>query len=215
MSLSDLKARLQKSPGLKRLAHAALFPRDDYRPRWWVRAFVNPIVHERRGIIRRKARIDGVPFHGFTLGRRAILEDQSLINNVMGAVDIGEDTLIGVGSVVIGPVSIGRDVLLAQHVVVSALNHDFRDPSLPVRLQGVSTEPIHIADGAWVGASAVILPGVRVGRNAVVAAGAIVTDDVPDFSVVVGNPARVVRRFDSATEEWQRVRRKSLSSSTP
>lgn len=205
MKLRRLYRHLRSHPRAKHLAHALLFPRHDYRPRWWVRALVNPLVHRVRGRVRWSARLDCVPFHGFELGRHALLESQSLVNNVMGEVSIGARSLVGVGSVVIGPASLGEDVMLAQHVVVSALNHEFRDATLAVRAQPVRTEPIHVADGAWIGANAVVLPGVRVGRNAVVAAGAVVTDDVPDFAVVVGNPARVVRELDRASGTYVRA----------
>lgn len=211
MALDRLKARILAHPRTKALAHRLLFPRDDYRPRWWIRTLVNPFVHTRRGLVRRRARLDLVPFHDFSLGRRAIVEDQALVNNVMGEVHIGDDALIGVGSTLIGPLTVQADVMLAQHVVVSALNHGYRDVRQPIRTQPVNTEPIVIGAGSWIGAHAVILPGVRIGRNAVVAAGAVVTDDVPDFSVAVGNPARVVRRYNEASGRFERWRRREFA----
>ena len=214
MPLRELKSRLLGSPGAKRAAHRALFPKHDYRPRWWVRALVNPFVHTRRGIIRRRARLDLVPFHGFTLGPRALLEDQCLINNVMGDVAIGADALIGVGSTVIGPAVIEDDVLLAQQVVVSALNHGFEDVTQPIRVQEVNTQRITIRRGAWIGAHAIVLPGVTVGVNSVIAAGAVVTKDVPDYAVAVGNPARVVRQYDPATERYERWREQVAAAKT-
>ena len=206
MPLSELKAKLVADPRAKRLVHGLLFPRHDYRPRWWVRALVNPFVHTRRGIVRRRARLDLVPFHGFALGRHGIVEDQALINNVMGDVTIGERSLVGVGSTLIGPVHIADDVLLAQHVVLSALNHGFGDLEAPIRAQPVSTARIRVDAGAWIGAQAVVLPGVTIGRNAVVGAGAVVTRDVPAYSVVAGNPARVVKRLDPDSGEYVRER---------
>ncbi len=204
MHQSDLRSRISGSPRVKRLVHRLLFPLHDYKPRWWVRAFVNPWYHTRQGVIRRRARTDVVPFHNFTVCHRAIIEDNALVNNVMGAVYLGENSLIGVGTTVIGPVHIGTDVLIAQHAVISALNHSFEDISLPIRQQGVTTRLIRLEDGCWLGAGAIVLPGVTVGKNSVVAAGAVVTRDVPDYSVVVGNPARVVRQYDAATGQFER-----------
>lgn len=211
MALARIKAWLQSSPEGKRVAHRALFPKDDYRPRWWVRALANPFVHHRRGLIRRSARLDTVPFNDFVLMDKAIIEGQTLINNVMGDVIVGRHSLIGYGSVVIGPVVVDDDVLLAQNVVLSALNHNYEDISRPIREQGVNTAPIHVDKGAWIGAHAVVLPGVRIGRNSVVAAGAIVTEDVPDFSIVVGSPARVVRRYDPKEGAFVKWRERVLA----
>lgn len=211
MALEAIKQHIQSSPRLKAWMHRLLFPQHDYRPRWWVRHLVNPWVHVRRGKVRRHARLDLVPFHDFELQSRAIVEDNVLINNVMGDVHIAEDALIGVGSVLIGPLSVKQDVLLAQHVVLSALNHSYQDTRLPIRKQAVHTEPIVIGEGSWLGAHAVVLPGIKIGRNAVVAAGAVVTRDVPDFSVVVGNPARVVRRYDASTERYERWREREFA----
>ena len=199
-----IRDRLARDERGRRLARLAVFPAHDYRPRWWVRALVNPLVHERRGIIRRNARLDLLPSRGFTCARGSLIEDHALINNIVGDVRIGPGSLIGVGSTVIGPVEIGRDVLLAQYVVISGLNHAYDDPTRPISAQGVTTAPILIDDGAWLGAHAVVTAGTRIGRNAVVAAGSVVTRDVPDFTVVAGSPAREVRRLDPASGRYER-----------
>ena len=215
MPLRRIKAWVERTPEGKRLAHRAIFPKDDYRPRWWIRALVNPFVHTRRGIIRRSARLDTVPFNAFVLMDRGIIEGGALVNNVMGEVVIGRDALIGYGSVVIGPVVVDDDVLLAQNVVLSALNHSYEDTRRPIRVQGVTTAPIHVGRGSWLGAHAVVLPGVSIGVNCVIAAGAVVTKDVPDFSVAVGTPARVVRRYDPKLGSYARWRERILEEVTP
>lgn len=201
-----IRARLQSTDQGRRLARLAVFPAHDYRPRWWVRALVNPLVHERRGIVRRRARLDLLPSRAFVCGPRALVEDGALINNVVGDVRIGAGSLVGVGCTVIGPVEIGREVLLAQYVVLSGLNHAYDDPTRPISAQGVTTAPILVDDGAWIGAHAVVTAGVRIGRNAVVAAGSVVTRDVPDFTVVAGSPARELRRLDPSTGRYERTR---------
>ncbi len=211
MAITDIKAWVKQSPRGKQLAHRAIFPRDDYRPRWWVRNLLNRFVHSRKGTIRGTARMDTVPFHAFVLAPKAIIEDNCLVNNVMGDVLIGHASLIGLGSVIIGPAHIGDDVLLAQNVVLSALNHNYEDISRPIKDQGVYVSPIVVGPGSWLGAGAVVLAGVTVGRNVVVAAGAVVTKDVPDFCVVVGNPARVVRRYDAASSKYVRWRAEDTS----
>lgn len=212
MALSNLIAKIKSSPRAKSLVHALLIPPHDYKPRLWVRLFVNPFIHSVKGKVRWRARLDTVPFHQFSLGKRAIVEDQCLINNVMGSVHIGDGTLLGVGSTIIGPATIGADVMLAQHVVISALNHEFQSIVLPIRAQGVSVSRIHVGDGSWIGVHAIVLPGVTIGKNCVVAAGAVVTKDVPDFCVVVGNPAKIVRRFSAKTQLFERWKELELAS---
>ena len=89
-----------------------------------------------------------------------------------------------------GGITIEDDVRIAANVQLISNNHDPYD--LPVLL----CKPVHIKASAWIGAGATILPGVCVGRHAVVGAGSVVTKDVPDYAVVVGNPARVVKMLD-------------------
>lgn len=139
--------------------------------------------------------MDTPPYRRFVLGRRSVIESFCCINNAVGDVIIGHDTRIGLHNTVIGPVSIGSNVNLAQGVVVTALNHCFSDTSLRIDQQGIETKAIDIADDVWIGANAVILPGVSIGRHAVIAAGAVVTHDVPACSVVAGSPARVIREM--------------------
>jgi len=92
-----------------------------------------------------------------------------------------------------GGVTIGNDVLIGPRVVIHSLNHVYKDAKVPIRLQGHVAKPVVIEDDVWIGAGAIILAGVRVGRGAVVGAGSVVVGDVPAFGVVVGNPARLVR----------------------
>ena len=78
---------------------------------------------------------------------------------------------------------------------MTALNHNFSDSTLRIDEQGVSTTPVVIGDDVWIGANAVVLPGVHIGRHVVVAAGAVVTRDVPDGCVVAGVPATIKKRL--------------------
>jgi acetyltransferase-like isoleucine patch superfamily enzyme len=94
-----------------------------------------------------------------------------------------------------GGIRIGDDVFLAPMVQMLAVNHIYHDTTRPISLQGITCQGIIVEDGAWIGGGAIILDGVRIGKNAVVGAGAVVTRDVPDYCVAVGNPARVVRNL--------------------
>ena len=124
-----------------------------------------------------------------------IVESFACINNAVGDVIIGDHTRIGLHNTIIGPVTIGSHVNLAQGITITALNHNFDDSEKRIDQQGISTKEVVLEDDIWVGANAVILPGVTIGKHAVVAAGAIVTKDVPPHSLVAGVPAKVIRQI--------------------
>lgn len=94
-----------------------------------------------------------------------------------------------------GEISIGNDCLIAQFVSIIASNHG-TSPAMPMRLQpwDRAKHSVTIGDDVWIGANAVILPGANIGRGCVIGAGAVVNDDIPDYSFAVGVPARVIRQ---------------------
>jgi acetyltransferase-like isoleucine patch superfamily enzyme len=139
------------------------------------------------------------------LGESSTIEDFCTVNNGVGDVAIGSNSRIGLGSVLIGPVSIGNQVILAQNIVVSGLNHSYTDVNVPIRLQKVTTSPIIIGDEVWIGANAVITAGVTIGKHTVIAAGAVVTKSIPAYCVAVGNPAKVIKRYNFENKEWEKV----------
>jgi len=109
------------------------------------------------------------------------------------AIDIGDNSDLGLRCFVYNNVTLGRDVLMGPDVMVLGANHNMDRLDVPMRLQGERRERCVIGDDVWIGARAIILPGVCIGQGAVVAAGAVVTTDVPAYAVVGGNPARVLR----------------------
>lgn len=113
------------------------------------------------------------------------------------ALVIGERCVIGLrsGIVALESVEIGDDVWLGQDVFITDGNHGYEDLDTPIGCQAAPPEPVSIGDGSWIGHGAIILPGARIGRHVVVAAGAVVRSVVPDYSVAAGVPAKVVRRF--------------------
>lgn len=179
---------------LKRLLYKLIMSDTECRPRWYVRMFA-PLYQSRAlsSKVYSSVRMDTPPFRKFALGKHSVVESFSCINNACGDVIIGNNTRVGLGNTIIGPVNIGNNVNLAQGVVVSALNHNFEDTTKRIDEQGISTKQIVIDDDVWVGANATILQGVHIGRHSVVAAGAVVTRDVPEYSVVGGVPAKVIR----------------------
>ena len=118
-----------------------------------------------------------------------------------GRIRIGDRVFINSGTVVMSvlEVTIGNDVALANEVYI--MDSD----SHGVEGRPVKNAPVRIGDGSWIGARAIILPGVTIGRRCLIAAGAIVSRDVPDDTLVAGNPARVVRELvypDGITRAW-------------
>lgn len=132
---------------------------------------------------------------GSLVMKNAILHVYNFRDLPHAGINIGARSLIGESCILRGQggISIGDDVYLGTLVQLLAVNHVFTDTRRPISQQGITAAGISIADGAWIGSGAIVLDGVRIGRNAVVGAGAVVTKDVPDYCVAVGNPARVVR----------------------
>ena len=196
MNKEGLRQRVKGSPKMKRLLDWLIMNQRDARPRWYVRLLAPLYQHRGRGSkIYGTVRMDTPPYRQFSLGRRSVIESFSCINNAVGDVIIGDHSRIGIHNTIIGPVTIGNHVNLAQGITVTALNHNFDDTDQRIDEQGVSTKAVTIGDDVWIGANAVILPGVTIGRHAVVAAGAVVTKDVPDYCVVGGVPAKIIRKL--------------------
>jgi acetyltransferase-like isoleucine patch superfamily enzyme len=192
----SLKEQIKGHPLLKRVVYRFLMHPVKTRPNWWIRPFCRLFMKRGRGsVIYRSVRADVTPFHPFTLGRRSVIEDYCCVNNAVGEIFIGDHTRIGLHNTIIGPVRIGNQVNLAQGVVVSGLNHRFSDTQTPIADQGVDTALTIISDDVWIGANAVILPGVHIGRHSVVGAGSVVTKDIPEYCVAVGNPARIIKEM--------------------
>jgi acetyltransferase-like isoleucine patch superfamily enzyme len=101
--------------------------------------------------------------------------------------------LVGYGTRPEDGVVVGDGVRIAPHAMLIAADHVFDDPHTPIRQQGLRPQPIVIEDDVWIAGRVTITAGVRVGRGSVLGAGAVVTTDIPPYSVAVGVPARVIR----------------------
>lgn len=196
MNKETIRASLKNSPALKRMLDLLIMNQRDARPRWYIRLLA-PLYQQRgRGSkIYGSVRMDTPPYRKFVLGRRSVVESFCCINNAVGDVIIGDNTRIGLHTTVIGPVEIGSNVNLAQGIVVTALNHNFTDCTKRIDEQGVSTAKVTIGNDVWIGANATVLPGVTIGNHCVVAAGAVVTKDVPPYSLVGGVPAKILKKL--------------------
>lgn len=121
-------------------------------------------------------------------------------------VSIGDRCLIGRGSGIVGhfSITIGDDVWTGHHVYITDQNHGYEDIDRPISTQTQPERAVVIGDGSWLGHGSVVLPGVTIGRHAVIGANSVVTRDVPSFSVAVGSPARVIRRYQP-DRGWETV----------
>lgn len=181
---------------MKNLVDLLIMNQVETRPRWFIRILAPLYQHRgKHSVIHRSVRMDTPPYRKFHLGDYSVVESNACINNAVGDVMIGDHTRIGLHNTIIGPVTIGNHVNLAQGITVTALNHNFADTEKRIDEQGVSTKPVVIEDDIWIGANAVILPGVSIGRHSVVAAGSVVTKDVPPHSLVAGIPAKIIRQI--------------------
>ncbi|AZQ65294.1 acyltransferase [Flammeovirga pectinis] len=203
--MKRIKAYLQNNPSIKKIIHSMII--SNYRPRFWVRLLWNPFVHKigKGVVIRAQVRRDVLPFNKFEVGNKTIIESYSVINNAVGNVTIGKECVIGFGNTIIGPVEIEDDVILAQNVVISALNHLYEDVSKPIAKQGITVNKIIIGSNSWIAANVSIVAGVTIGKHCVIGAGTVVTKSVPDYHIAIGNPARLIKKYNHTTEKWEKI----------
>jgi len=137
------------------------------------------------------------------LGKGARIRDHNIIFDGK-RLSIGENFTSGKYNYFAGgEIRVGDNVRMANFVMIETTGHYFTDPAAPIKNQGVFREAVTIEDDVWIADRAVILPGVTIGRGSIIGAAAVVTNDIPAFSVAVGNPARVIknRSLDSQAKE--------------
>jgi acetyltransferase-like isoleucine patch superfamily enzyme len=146
---------------------------------------------------------DGVVIH-----EHAWLSVVAAVEGITPRLVIGDRTRIGRFAHIacVGEIVIEDDVLTADGVFLGDTYHSYEDAGVPVSLQPMAKpRPVRIRRGAFLGIRSIVLQGVTVGENAYVAAGAVVTKDVAARTIVAGNPARPVRRWDTDARDWLRV----------
>lgn len=127
-------------------------------------------------------------------------DDQVMLSDPV--LTIGDRCLIGKGTGIVAHwgIEIGDDVFTGHHCYITDQNHGYEDITRPIGAQSMPEQPVRIGSGSWLGHGSVVLPGVTIGEHVTVAAGSVVTRDVPSFSVVGGSPARVLRHHDGT--DW-------------
>ncbi len=109
-------------------------------------------------------------------------------------ISLGDNCGLAQGLKVIGDVHVGNDLMLGPDVVLISYNHEYSDTNRPMRIQGASvSRPITIGDDVWIGMRAMIMPGVTIGSHSIIAAGSVVTRDVPEWAIVGGNTAKIIK----------------------
>lgn len=122
-------------------------------------------------------------------------------------IKIGEDTFIGHETLITGShnssVIIGDFIDISNRVIIGTGTHDIDMNGKHTAGQGNSKD-IEIEDGAWIGMGVIILPGVRIGKKSIVAAGSVVIDNVPSYSLVAGNPAKIKKQYNLIKKAWEK-----------
>jgi maltose O-acetyltransferase len=112
-------------------------------------------------------------------------------------IEIGDNSSLGIECMIPYDLKVGNDVMMGPYVVIVGDSHQFSRTDVPMRLQGNRKfPPVRIEDDVWIGARAIVLPGVRIGKGSIIGAGAVVTKDMPPYSICAGNPARVIKYRD-------------------
>jgi acetyltransferase-like isoleucine patch superfamily enzyme len=165
---------------------------------------------EFRSMIIKPLRIDGKQY--ISLLRGAIVQKYAFL--YAARIDEHEpELIIGKGSVLgncnhiaaVRKVVFGENVLTADNVYVSDNLHGYENVNVPIMHQPVKFKSeVYIGDGAWLGENVCII-GARIGKNCVIGANAVVTSDIPDYSVAVGIPARVIKKYDPKTKMWEKT----------
>lgn len=130
----------------------------------------------------------------FSIGRNSIIECTGVIRELGDELIIGNDVGIAANAFISvrGKVEIGDSCIFGPGVRIFSENHNFNDVGVPIFLQGATQKGVKIGEDCWIGANVTILDGVNIGKKVVVAAGAVINKDIPDYSIVGGIPARVL-----------------------
>ena len=131
-----------------------------------------------------------------TIGKYAIIRPSNIYGGPIGeGLTMGDNSNIGPYNYIgcSGKITIGNNVMLAPRVSIYAENHVFDHPEILIRDQGVEKKEVIIEDDCWIAANSILLAGVTIGKGSVVAAGSVVTENVPPYSVVAGVPAKWIK----------------------
>jgi acetyltransferase-like isoleucine patch superfamily enzyme len=150
--------------------------------------------------------------HNIVIGENVIINKYAFLLTLQDDKCVVPRLRIGDGSVIghmnhitcISEVEIGENVLTADRVYISDHSHGFADPTIPILKQPVvSKGNVSIGSGTWLGENVAVL-SCKIGKNCAIGANAVVLNDIPDFSVAVGAPARVIRKWNPGSRKWEK-----------
>lgn len=137
---------------------------------------------------------------GIVIGDGVNILDSTLIATNEGKIIIGDRSLLGPFCLIYGNgnVTIGSNVLISARTSISTVSHHTDRCDIPINEQGTFYDPVVIEDDVWIGMNTVILQGVRIGRGAIIGAGATVNKSIPAWNIAVGSPAKLIGRRKDA-----------------
>lgn len=133
---------------------------------------------------------------------------KKLRNGSIPEIKLGAGVWIGRYNIIscVNRVTLEENVLLAPFVFIIDHSHNYDNPYKPIKSQGISSKgPILIKQNTWIGAFTQVLGGVTIGRNCIIAAGSVVNNDIPDYCMAAGRPAKVIKRYNLKTTMWEKI----------
>lgn len=145
-----------------------------------------------------------------TIGCGTRIEPYALLIPVQNdaQLQIGSQVIVGMFSRIAcnNSVRIDDNTIMGPNVFISDFNHEYIDPDVPIRGQGETLGGrVHICSDSWLGTGVVVCGNVKIGKHCVIGANSVVTSDIPEYSVAVGAPARVIKKYNPLTSKWERV----------
>ena len=145
------------------------------------------------------------------IGKNVLIHPNCILRILNGChLYIGDDTQIGYYSHIAGKnnnIIIKKNVLIADRVFISTENYHYENINKPIKNQGFTSKgDIVIDDDCWIGIGSSILSGVRIGKHSIIGANSVVTNDVTPYSIAVGNPARIIKKYDFKEKKWLRIK---------
>jgi acetyltransferase-like isoleucine patch superfamily enzyme len=146
-------------------------------------------------------------FELLKIGDRNRIASFAILKTHGGTIVMGNDNFIGERTQIQGRggVEIGNNCLIAANTFISSSNHNFENPFSNDYLTREVSKKTKIDDFVWIGANCVIVAGVNIGHHSIIGAGTIVTNHIAPYTMVVGNPGRVIRKFDKTNGQWVKI----------
>ena len=167
-----------------------------HRVKTWLGLVAGPVIEKGRHVTMAPSAVLECRGGGsIRIGDETEILDGAMLLTYGGHITIGARCSINAYTVIYGHgnTTIGNDVLIAGHCMIIPSQHNFMSRDVPIRLQGNTSKGITIEDDVWIGHAAIILPGIHIGKGAIIAAGSVVTKNIPAGATAVGIPARIIK----------------------